>query len=87
MKDRYDGEIGYCRMLGHHVPFRYCRLLNGSIPCRSLPDCWHERIDVMGFLADHYTEAERDAILTPPPHKLTTLVDLIRKASERKSPD
>lgn len=74
-------------MLGHHIPFSYCRLLNDPLPCRKLPDCWHEHIDIAKFLAEHYTESERQAIFSPPPEKLTTLVELIRKASEKTRPE
>jgi hypothetical protein len=87
MKDQYDKDVGYCRMLGHYVPFRYCRLLNNGLPCRRIADCWHERMDVAEFITLNYTESERQAIFSPSPEKISTLVELIRRATDKPRPE
>ena len=38
-----------CPRLGHEVTVGYCRRETGAKPCRSIMDCWWERLDV-GFL-------------------------------------
>ena len=83
MKDKFDEKSAYCRSLGHHVPFHYCRTVNNSIPCRKIRDCWFEQIDIDHYLAEQYTESERELIFAPPPHKLTSLMDIIKKAQEK----
>ncbi|MBN1534086.1 MAG: hypothetical protein JXA20_15555 [Spirochaetes bacterium] len=80
MKEQYDSESGYCRVLGHHVPFSYCRCVNEGLPCRRIRDCWFERIDVGRFIDDNYTEAEQERIFAPPPEKIASILDLIKKA-------
>lgn len=87
MKDQHDDESGYCRMLGHYVPFKYCRLLSNDLPCRRIADCWHERFDVAAFLNAHYNESELGTIFSPPAEKLTSLLELIRKATEKSRPE
>lgn len=70
-------------MLGHAVPFGYCRLLNNNLPCGKVLDCWFETIPVEKFIEDSYTEQERERIFTPAPAKVNTLLDLIEKAKKR----
>lgn len=84
MKDAEDQRTGYCRALGHDVPFGYCRTVNGGAPCRKIRDCWFERFDVEAFINGHYSAEEQQAIFAPPPSKLATIVDLINKAKGRQ---
>ena len=80
MKNIFDEKTGYCRTLGHHVPFKYCRSVNDGIPCRKIKDCWFEHIEIEQFIFDNYTESERERIFILPPPKIVTLIDLINKA-------
>ncbi len=81
--DTYDKEEGYCRTLGHYVPFRYCRSVRNGVPCHRILDCWFERIPAEEYLREHYTEEEIADILKPPVSKLVSLVELIEKAKKR----
>lgn len=83
MNTAYDELIAYCRMLGHEVPFRYCRTVNANLPCRNVIDCWSGSFDVADYIAREYLPSEQDQIFKQPPHKLTTIVTLIQKAREK----
>jgi hypothetical protein len=71
-----------CPMLGHPVPFRYCRQLPEGRPCRLIIDCWQGRFDVVSLLQERYTPEEIGAILAPPKPKLTSIVELIERAKK-----
>jgi hypothetical protein len=80
MKDVFDDKTTYCRMLGHYVPFKYCRTVNDEFPCRKIKDCWFEQLDIERYISENFTEEELGRISAPAPGKLSTLVDLIKKA-------
>jgi hypothetical protein len=78
--DTHDKEEGYCRTLGHYVPFIYCRTMKDGVPCHRILDCWFERFPVDEFLKAHYSQEEIASILEPPRPKISSLIDLIEKA-------
>jgi len=71
-------------MLGHDVPFSYCRTCRENFPCRKIFDCWFERFDIVSFMQEHFTEEELERITAPPEDKRVSLFELIKKAQERK---
>lgn len=79
----YDNFRVYCRMLGHEVPFSYCRQPGSPLVCRNIRSCWEEKIDIEAFLTHHFTKEELEKAFAPREDKLTTLVKLIRKAKEQ----
>lgn len=81
--DKYDNEKIYCRMLGHHLTFEYCRKTAQGSPCRKIFDCWYTKFDIQKFMAEHYTEDEIKNILAPSKPKMTSLIEMIQQA--RKS--
>ncbi len=82
MKDQHDSIEDYCRMLGHHLSFGYCRTMANGTPCFKILDCWFENFDVKSFIEEHYEPEEIKAFLTPPKPKMASLVELIQKAKE-----
>lgn len=80
MKEQHDDKTAYCHALGHYVLFKYCRTVNGGVPCRRIKDCWFEKINIEQFISDNYSGSELTRIFAPPPEKLSSLVDLIKKA-------
>jgi hypothetical protein len=83
--DLPDDREQRCRLLGHPVPFGYCRQLPEGQPCRLIIDCWQGQLDVMSLLQERYTSEEIEAFLAPPKPKLTSLVELIEKAKRGQS--
>lgn len=70
-------------MLGHEVPFAYCREPGGQTPCRKVFDCWWETFDVEAFMRCTHDEEMIERILQPRQDKVTTLVQLIEQARAR----
>lgn len=67
-------------MLGHLVPFTYCMKPAAEMPCRRIMDCWHERIDIVGYLKEVLTPGEMEELKAPPRQKVSQLVELIERA-------
>jgi hypothetical protein len=84
MIEEFDAHTGYCRKLGHHLEFKYCRTVNSGKPCHLMPDCWFEKFPVAKFVEQHYTLEERAAFSRPPQPKIASLVDLIAKARQNQ---
>lgn len=70
-------------MLGHEVPFSYCRASQEGNPCFKILDCWFDKIEIQAYLDDHYTAEEQSRFLSKPAPKMVTLIDLIEKAKKR----
>ncbi|MCP4603137.1 MAG: hypothetical protein GY847_21925 [Proteobacteria bacterium] len=81
--DKYDNERCYCRKLGHHLTFAYCRTTTESTICPEILNCWFEKLPVREFIESHYSPKEIEALFTHKQPKLTSLVELIAKAKER----
>jgi hypothetical protein len=80
MIDDHDREQGYCRKLGHHLAFGYCRRVNQGLPCALARDCWFERFAVEQFLEENYTGEELACASAPAPGKLATLLEAVLRA-------
>jgi hypothetical protein len=85
MIDHYDSQVCRCRMLGHEVPFSYCRRMQQNLPCSKVADCWYNSIPVEEYLRSHFTDEEIEKIFAPPKQKIATLIDLIEKAKKNCS--
>jgi len=72
-------------MLGHEVPFSYCRRPGSDLFCRSIIGCWSGAIDIQAYLDEFFTKAQITEALQPPKPKVTGLMELIRKAQENSS--
>jgi hypothetical protein len=80
---QHDQRRRRCPMLGHEVPFSYCRQPGSDIPCRKILDCWFETFDVRAFVTEHLPPETLERISAPRPDKAASLVDLIRQARQR----
>ena len=80
MKERYDREQGYCRKLGHHLDFVYCRRVNQGLPCALALDCWFEHFPVAEFLEKNYTGEELARAAAPAPGKLESILEALSRA-------
>jgi hypothetical protein len=83
MPTEHDALSRRCPMLGHDVPFSYCRQPGQEIPCRKIYDCWWETIYIQAFIAENYGEEIQNAITAPPKPKMLSLLDIIEQANKR----
>lgn len=78
-----------CPRLGGDVALAYCKICGeGNAPCFKVLDCWWERFDVVAHMKACLSP-DAFAVLAarrPPPDKVASLLDLIRKAQDRKTP-
>ncbi|MFO7884253.1 MAG: hypothetical protein R6U68_05470 [Desulfobacteraceae bacterium] len=79
-KTQFDLHRAYCRMLGHDVPFSYCRKVRDGLPCFRVLDCWFQKFPVQEFISNNYSVKEQAIIFEQPQNKVTTLIDLIERA-------
>jgi len=85
MIEKYDDLIIYCPQLGGEIPFRYCRTVNESLPCRKIIVCWEFKIEISNFLGEHYSMDQVQRALTPPTKtRIDTILELIEKAKKIK---
>jgi hypothetical protein len=74
-----------CPKLGGEVTFKYCQAEAGDLPCQRTILCWHSYFSVDIYLKGKLTEYEWDRFCNQGPQdKMTTLVELIEEAKERK---
>ena len=76
----HDHSTRRCPMLGHDVPFSYCRAPGRELPCAKVGDCWWEAFDVESFIRAHYSAEQIAQVLAPPKPKTLSIVELIEKA-------
>jgi len=82
MIEEYDQFKQRCRLLGHDVNFKYCRIVNNNLPCSKIIDCWYEKISIQKYLNKYFDKDTIAKILSPPKAKIATLYELIEKAKE-----
>jgi hypothetical protein len=80
--ETHDSIQQYCRMLGHKVPFAYCRKMNNDLPCRNTLDCWKTIFPVEDFVKTFYSQEEITLFLSPPKPKLTQIYEIMAKAKK-----
>lgn len=81
MIEEHDARMTYCSQLGGVIPFRYCRTVNESLPCRRILVCWEFRVDISRFLSEHYSYDQiRQALAPPAKTRIETMLELIEKA-------
>ncbi len=83
MKNQYDDQEGYCKMLGHFLSFAYCRGVNKGLPCSKVLDCWFQTFPVQDYIHSHYSVTEQEKIFTPPKTKFSTLTEILEQAQQR----
>ena len=69
-------------MLGHRVPFSYCRTTGSDTLCRHIANCWFESFDIEGFLDANYSPEVVQRSLQPGRPKVESLLSLIERAKE-----
>ena len=82
--EEYDGLEIYCRKLGHHIPFSYCRAPGSRKICSSVRECWYHRMDIDGYLNALYSSEELEEALKPGPPKITGIMEILARAAARQ---
>ncbi|MFH1195258.1 MAG: hypothetical protein V1720_06075 [bacterium] len=81
----YDGQEIYCRKLGHHLQFRYCRQEQQQLPCTSIRRCWQSRIPVEEFLDSSFSPHEVNYLDESHIPKISTILDIVQKVRKENS--
>ncbi len=82
-KEKYDQLDLYCRKLGHHVTFAYCKQENFGKFCSKVRDCWFEKIPIDACLQANYEPEEIAHLFQPPKSKIVSIFELIQKAQQK----
>ncbi len=82
--DQFDSEELYCRKLGHHLKFAYCRKELNGLPCVKIRDCWFEKIPIDDYLEQNFKVEQISYLFEPPKSKITSLFEIIQKAQQAK---
>lgn len=79
----HDREETYCRRLGHHLSFAYCRRAEGGQVCPRVLDCWYERPAVLEGLRGGLNAAEP---ASPPAAagKIESILAIVARVRERQ---
>jgi hypothetical protein len=80
---KYDRQEIYCRKLGHHLQFKYCREEQHQLPCAAIKKCWQSRIPVDKFLANSFSPHEIAYLDEPQISKIGTILDIIQKVQKK----
>jgi hypothetical protein len=74
-----------CPKLGGEVTFAYCRREGGDLPCPRTLLCWQPHFPVESYLRSQLTQTEWDQCFNrPPKDKISTLIELIEAAKQRR---
>lgn len=76
----HDHLQQHCRMLGHRVPFEFCRSMNNHLPCNKILDCWKNILPIDEFIRQNFTDNEMATFLAPAKPKLVQIYEIMKKA-------
>jgi hypothetical protein len=86
--EAHDHEEVYCRRLGHHLPFSYCRRAEAGDPCPRVGECWYDRAAVLDYLRVCFGGAEGGAARAgqgrPPAGKLESILAIVARVRARE---
>ncbi len=82
--EQFDHQERRCPMLGHQIPFSYCRSTHGNTPCKKILDCWHERLPIQEFIKSQHGEEMLQRLETPSQHKVVTITQIVSDILDRQ---
>ncbi len=83
--DQFDKQEIYCRKLGHHLNFSYCRKENLGAPCSGIVSCWQQSIDVARYLGNHYPDFIDNQENSVPKAKISSILDIVNQLKSQHS--
>ena len=88
MIEVHDTLMIHCPQLGGDIPFRYCRTMNETLPCRRIIVCWEFRFEISKFLSEHYSAGQVQKALAPPSRtRIEAILQIIEEVKENKKGD
>jgi hypothetical protein len=85
METQYDSKMTRCPKLGDEITFSYCLREAGDLPCARIIRCWQAAFDVTALLKELLSGGQWEIFTSASPeNKISSLVDLIERAKERK---
>jgi len=82
----FDALEGYCRKLGHHLPFSYCRTTGTDRLCGSIRECWFQRLDIDSWLGRNFEPAVLEQALKPGTPRITGIMEILMRTGAVSSP-
>jgi hypothetical protein len=62
------------------IDFSYCISMNEGFPCRNIIGCWNQRMDIIAFLRDRFTDEDLRKIFSGlPKSRLERIIESIKK--------
>jgi len=86
MLNEHDQRTLYCRKLGHHLPFSYCRQEHNGLPCTAVERCWGHIFDVSAYLQAHFKEEELAHLKTERPPKIASILEIVQNVQNQNKP-
>jgi hypothetical protein len=70
----------YCNQLGMLIEFSYCTAVNDGLPCRNIIGCWKERMDILAFLRETFTDDQLKKVFSGvPKSRIERIIDSLNK--------
>ncbi len=82
--NQFDGQEIYCRKLGHHLKFSYCRAENLGQPCSKMISCWGHRIELSKFINTHFPDFAKDQDLVQVKPKIASILDIVNQVKSNQ---
>jgi len=82
--NQFDEYEIYCRKLGHHLSFEYCRKENTSLPCAAIARCWSERLPIENYLQKHFNNEDIAYLSEEKQPKTVSIWQIMNSIKERQ---
>ena len=70
----------YCNQLGMLIELSYCISVNDKLPCRNVIGCWKERMDIIAFLREKFTDEELKKVFSGlPKSRIERIIESMKK--------
>ena len=83
-QEYFDAVEGYCPRLGHSLTFKYCRMENGTLPCRKIRDCWFEKIAIESYLETFCAPENLERLEEAPKPKMLSIFEIMQNVQKRQ---
>ncbi len=85
MLNEHDNRTLYCRKLGHHLAFSYCRQEHNGLPCTAVERCWGHLFDVPAYLQENFKNEELVHLTTERAPKITSILEIVQRVQNQNN--